>query len=405
MLGHLDESIYLGSVAIGANLLIFVYWIFSFLRMGTTGIIGRALGANNTQAIIEQLFCYLIVAFIIALTLVALQSVIFPIGVMLIAPSEGLSELALEYCQIRIFSAPAVLLTYVLIGWYIGLQNTRYPLLIVLSTNLVNIGLDYLFIVQFDWKTAGAAYATLIAEYTGLIIAVALIAAQRRKLPLPSPDWSSIFVFSKWKGIFTYNSDLFIRTSALLFAFNFFTAQGASQGNNVLAANAVLMQIVLLIAFGLDGYAHAAEAMVSKALGARKIRDFFNACASTTVMAFIIACAFTLFFILFKTPLTRIFTDIEPVRILVEQHYIWVCTLPLISIWCYMLDGILIGSGKTALLRNWMLIAVFCIYIPFWWLLKGYGNHGLWASFVLFNLFRSISLAGIFWQQSIRNNW
>ncbi len=405
MLGHLDESVYLGAAAVGTNILAFVYWIFAFLRMGTTSIIGRALGAKDHSSIIDQLFSYLIVAMFIALSLILSQNIILPFGVALVAPAGGLSDLALEYCQIRIFGAPAVLLTFVLIGWFIGLQNTRFPLAIVLTSNLVNIGLDYLFIVIFDWKTAGAAYATLLAEYLGLAIAIALAARQMGLLALPSPHWPSIFNIRKWKAIFVYNSDLFLRTCALLFAFNFFTAQGAAQGTDILAANAALMQIGLFIAFGLDGYAHAAEAMVSKALGAKNPQAFFDACKATTFWAFVIACGFTLFFILFKHPLVHLLTDIEQVRPIVNQYYIWVCLLPLVSVWCYMLDGIFIGSGKTTLLRNWMLLAVFGIYIPFSWIFRGYGNHGLWASFILFNLFRSASLAAVYWQQTFRNNW
>ncbi|WNO09183.1 MATE family efflux transporter [Teredinibacter sp. KSP-S5-2] len=405
MLGHLDNPQFLGAVAVGTNILAFVYWVFSFLRMGTTSIIGRALGAGNTQLISDQATNYGLFAMTIGLLLVLFQGVVLPLGVWLVVKDSAISEIALSYCQIRIIGAPAVMLTYVIVGLFIGLHNTKVPLLITVTANVTNIVLDYLFIVVLGKAAVGAAIATVVAEYLGLLIAVTLCLRHFRVLNLPKPRFEGIFAFQRWKDLIAYNRDLFIRTSALLFAFNFFTAQGAAQGADVLAANAVLMQLMLFVAFGLDGYAHAAEAMAAKALGQQNLEAFFRACWATLLSASVIAFGYTAFFIFSRNWLIALLTDIPSVTVLAKTYYLWIILIPLASVWCYLLDGIFIGAGKTGTMRNWMLIAVFGVFLPLWAVFGQDSNHGLWLSFVMFNFFRGASLAVSFLLMTKHNKW
>lgn len=405
MLGHLDNPQFLGAVAVGTNILAFVYWIFSFLRMGTTSIIGRAMGAGDNQLISDQAANYSLFAITIGLLLVLFQGLVLPIGVWLVAQDTAISEIALSYCQIRIIGAPAVMLTYVIVGLFIGLHNTKVPLLITVTANLTNIILDYLFIVVLGKAAIGAAIATVMAEYLGLFIALTLSFRHFRALNLPKPHAEGIFAFQRWKHLIAYNRDLFIRTSALLFAFNFFIAQGAAQGVDVLAANALLMQLMLFVAFGLDGYAHAAEAMAARALGQHNLEAFYQACWATLLSAIVIACGYTVFFVLSKNWLIALLTDIPTVTTLAKTYYLWIILIPLASVWCYLLDGIFIGAGKTGIMRNWMLIAVFGVFLPLWSWVGQNSNHGLWLSFVAFNFFRGASLAVLFLQITKGNKW
>jgi Na+-driven multidrug efflux pump len=231
MLGHLPDGIYLGAVAIGANIMALLFWMLAFLRMGTTSFVGRHYGSGDDDALLKHLGRSIGVALTMGLSLIALQWVLINLAVLLIAPNAELSQLAHQYCTIRIYGAPAVLLTYIAIGTLIGLQNTRLPLLIAVASNALNIGLDYLFIVRFNWLSAGAAYATLIAEYSACALAIYLcIRLLRRKLQQLS--WqqltNGLVDWPQWRKLLSLNSDLFIRTGALLFVFNFLPLKAAA---------------------------------------------------------------------------------------------------------------------------------------------------------------------------------
>ncbi len=408
MLGHLESALYLGAVAIGANIMAFLLWMFAFLRMGTTSFVGRTWGAGDLPQLQLQLSQSLVFAVTAGLLLIALQGVIVPIAIHLMAPDPEIAELAARYCHIRITAAPAAFVTFVVIGLLIGLQNTRLPLLITVIANSLNILLDYVFIVRFGWSSDGAAYATLIAECTGCIIAL-WAANKALKTTLGSalalPALAEILDLKGWSALLRLNRDLFIRTAMLLFIFNFFTAQGAQLGQNVLAANAILMQLMLFQSFGLDGYAHAAEAMGAKALGARQRGGFMRACAASTSAGLLLALGISLSLALGKFAIIDMFTSIKDVADTVSQHYGWLIALPLVSVWTYMLDGIFIGAGRTHTLLRTMLFSAFIIFFPLWWLTQSLGNHGLWMTFIIFNGARGASLAWSFYTLSVKSSW
>jgi len=408
MLGHLDNSVYLGAVAIGANILALLLWIFSFLRMGTTSVIGRARGANDYSRLVLYLGQSLALALTAGLLLMTLQWILVPLALWLINPPAELTELAASYSHIRLFAAPASLLTFVIVGLLIGLQNTRLPLIITLSANALNILLDYVFIVVFNWKSNGAAVATVIAEWVGCVIALSVgYHALRNELNnrFCWPDWSTFFDKTRWFELFKLNGDLFLRTTLLLLVFNFFTAQSAQFGPVELAANAVLMQLVLFQSFGLDGYAHAVEAMGAHTLGRRDTAAFLHACKVNFMAAFILSVIISLAFIVSKHLLVSLFTDLPDVSVAVHSYFMWVAIFPIVSVWTYIFDGIFIGAGKTRMMLITMLIATVGGFLPAWWLTSEAHNHGLWFSFLLLNGVRGAGLGWAFYTLTVRHRW
>ncbi len=404
MLGHHGSAMHLGAVAIGGNIIALVFWMFSFLRLGTTATVGQALGAKQPQREIASILQNGLIALSAGAVIITLQSLIIPFAVALMAADTELRILATEYASIRSAAAPAVFLNYVLLGWFIGRQNTLAPLVITVAANLLNVALDYWFIVNLERGSAGAAQASLFAEL--FACALALI--------LATPHFAHLFGTQKfrlrqikqgWQGTAQLNSHLIIRTTILLLVFNFFTAQGESLGSTVLAANALLMQLTLAVSFALDGYAHAVESLVAHAVGGKNRSQLLRASAAATFAALLIAIGLTLAFTLTGEGLIAALTDQVNTRTTAIQYLIWLQILPLASVWCYMLDGIFIGAAQSRLMRNYMLLASLGVFFPLWWLLKPWGNHGLWAAFVGFNLARGLSLGWAFYRITSGKTW
>jgi MATE family multidrug resistance protein len=404
ILGHLDSPGYLGAVAIGASVLSLLYWSFGFLRMGTTSLVARACGREDQDGARLLLAQSILLGALLGALLLALQALIIPLAVHLMNPTGEVAALARSYLHIRLFSAPATLINFALIGWFIGQQDTRGPLLILVATNLLNIILDWLLIVVLGLNSDGAALASVIAEYTGLALALWLVRSKLMQLGGRMP-WPHLGQVSAYLPLLQVNRHLFVRTLCLLGVFVFFTAQGARQGETILAANAILLQFLLLASHGLDGFAHAAEALTGKAIGSRNLREFFQVCRATTLWALIVALLMTLVFALGRPLLLPLFSNIDEVLALGYSYYLWVCLLPLIGVWAYQLDGIFLGSGKTAAMQYTMLIAVVLVFAPLWWLTRHWGNHGLWLSFSLFNLSRGLLMGACFGYYTCREKW
>ena len=399
ILGHLDSPSYLGAVAVGSSILTFVFWAFGFLRMGTTSLVARAFGRHDYGASTLLLLQSLILALILALLIFLLQGLFIPVALDLIGASTTVAILADSYSHIRIYSAPATLMNFALIGWFIGQQNTRAPLLIVVSQNLLNITLDFFLIMVLEMNSDGAALATVLAEYSGLLLGFFLV-WKAIKPQLATLDrnrlYRSLKHYSHYLELLQVNRHLFVRTASLLFTFAYFTAQGARQGDTTLAANALLFQLLLLISYGLDGFAHAAEAMVGKAVGAKSRTEFLAACKSTSLWALITALLFTSFFTLLQGQLLALFTNIPSVIGIAREYYIFIIALPILGVWGYQLDGIFIGAGKTKAMQNTMLLSVFVFFIPIWWIFWDYDNKGLWLAFCVFMLSRGLLLGAVF---------
>ncbi len=404
ILGHLDDSRYLGAVAIGSAVLTFAYWGFGFLRMGTTGLVARAMGAGDASAANRVLAQSAALAGVIAVSVILLHPLWLPLGLALMAPQAELLPLAQSYVTTRITAAPAVLITYAVVGWFIGRQNTRWPMLIVVATNLVNIVLDAVFIVGLGLASDGAALATATAEYGGCMLA--LWAAWRSRAFRYSADWAAVLRdWPAYRDLLRNNGQLFVRTVCLLASFAFFTAQSEKLGTHTLAANTLLLHLLMLAAYAMDGFAYAVEGLAGHHLGAGDLRGFYRSVRRCALWSGICALATTGLFALLHTPIFNLLTSIEAVRIALQSALGWLLLLPLLAAPSYLLDGVFVGSAKTRYMMTTMLFSAVVIYLPAWYLLRGWGNHGLWLAFTLFNASRGVGLAVSFLQLSRRGGW
>jgi MATE family multidrug resistance protein len=389
--GHLDSPVYLGAVAIGATIFGFLYTGMNFLRMGTTGIAAQRFGADDNDGLRVSLGQALLVSLLIAIALLALRVPLGRIALNLIGAEADVATYASQYFSIRIWSAPGTLANYVLIGWFLGLQNARVPLYIFLTINLTNIVLDLLFVLQFGMKVDGVALASVIAEYAGVVVGLAFAA---RALRQRVGQWplARLFNVRAYAAFFSVNANLFIRTMALMFAFAFVTAQGARLGGVILAANAVLMNLQNLTAFALDGFAHAAEALVGKAVGQQRRDVLEHSVRLALKWSLIFAIGFCLLYVVIGPALIRLLTDLPEVRSASLQFLPWLIVSPLVSVWSFLYDGVYVGATRARKMRDIMVISTFVIFLPAWFLLQGWGNHGLWLAFTLFMASRGIGM-------------
>jgi len=389
--GHLDSSIYLGAVAIGAMIFSFLYTGVNFLRMGTTGIAAQSFGADDNDGLRVSLGQALIVALLVAITLIVLQVPLGQLAMYLLGPDAETEVHALEYFSIRIWSAPGTLANYALIGWFIGLQNARVPLLIFLTINITNIILDLLFVIVLGMKVDGVALASVFAEYSGLLVGGAFAIAALRKRTGRWPV-QRLVNLSAYKAFFSVNANLFVRTMALMFTIGFVTAQGARLGGLILAANAVLMNFQNLTSFGLDGIAHAAEALVGKAIGQNRRDALEEAVRLTLKWSLIFALGFTAAFLITGQMIIGILTDLPDVREAAIRYLPWLIASPLVSVWCFLYDGVYVGATRAKEMRDIMIISTLFVFLPAWYFLQPLGNDGLWLAFLLFLAGRGIGM-------------
>ena len=389
--GHLESSAYLGAVAIGSTIFTFLYMGMNFLRMGTTGIAAQSYGAGDNDGLRVSLGQALIVSLAIAVLILLLQVPIGRVAIALLGGDRETQLHAATYFSIRVWSAPGTLANYALIGWFLGLQNARIPLLIFLTINITNIVLDLLFVIVLGMKVDGVALASVIAEYSGLLVgaAFAIDALRSRKGHWPLARLTKL---SAYKAFFSMNASLFVRSMALMFAFAWVTAQGARLGPAILAANAVLMNFQNLTALGLDGIAHAAEAMVGKAVGRKDKAALQHTVSLTLRWSVIFAAGFTVVYLVTGPLIVRILTDLPDVRATAMVYLPWLVASPLISVWCFLYDGVYVGMTRAREMRNIMLFSTFAVFLPAWYLTQPFGNHGLWFALLLFLASRGVGM-------------
>lgn len=401
ILGHLNDSQYLSAVAIGSSLLAVIYWGFNFLRMGTTGASAqcRHQPLANQGLLIKSLALALFIAGFLLLAATTISGV----GLELMNTPAGLHDLAASYLRIRLYSAPAVLCSYVIIGWHIGHQNTRWALLIALSSNILNIILDYFLIVVFELNSDGAAIASVISEYLGFFIALYSIRGSLQRLPQQGREFWQAGVAIR--SLLKTNSHLFLRTICLLLCFAFFTAQGAALGPTILAANAILLQLVLASAYGLDGFAHAAEALTGDAIAKNDRQGFIAVCKACASWCLLMVAIGSACLLLGQSYITALMTSIYAVHTATNHYYLWLVAMPMLSVASYLLDGIFIGAMRSKAMLYTMLLSAVGVFLPSWHLSQAWGNHGLWLSFCLFNLARGLSLGAVFIHYHRRQYW
>jgi MATE family multidrug resistance protein len=390
VMGRMGDPKYIGAVALGALIFTMVYWTFGFLRMGTTGLTAQAEGSGDGEEIRASLGRALLIAGGIGVALILLQ---WPIGLIAFALLDGGEEvetLARSYFDIRIWSAPAALANYAIAGWFIGLGRAKTALVLQVFLNLVNIVFNIWLALGLGWGVAGIAAGTLIAEVSAALLGLAL-AAQALKFYPGVWTRERLLDAARIARTIAVNRDIMIRTIVLLLSFAWFTAKSAEAGTVILAVNSILLQFVTACAFFLDGFALAAETLTGKAAGARNLRAFDRAAKLSTLWAAGISALLTLsLFVAGGAAIDFLTLDAE-VRETARLYLVWAALLPVLSVWCYQLDGIFIGATQSAEMRN-AALASSLLFLALWWLFLPYGNHGLWAALTGFNLMRAVSL-------------
>ena len=395
VLGHLDSANYMGAVAIGSIIIGVAVWACNFLRMGTTGFTAQALGRNDRPEIHAILLRSILFAQAIAFALIALQDVYASLAFYFINGTPEVNALARSYYDIRIWGLPASIANFAIVGWFLGLHNTRIPLVLLVVTNLLNMFLTVLFVLGLGWGVEGAALGSLISEYFSIALGSFFILREFKKYPAHSKLKSVIDTHAMWQ-MFRVNRDIFIRTLALEAVFFYMAAAGAEMGTDILAANAVLLNFLYLIANGLDGLAQAVEALVGRAIGARNRYEFNASIVVAGFWSLLMSIAYLLLFLLAGEWIVGLLTDIDSVRETAFTYLIWLVFLPLNGVWSYLLDGIFIGATRAGDMRNSMLMATIFGFVPAWLLLQGMGNHGLWLAFHVFMFIRALILGAVF---------
>jgi len=398
VIGHLDHAYYLGGATVGAMVITFITWLCGFLRMSTSGLAAQAFGAQDNQLGIIILARGILVASLVGFTLIVCQIFYLDGALFLAGGSEQVQFYARQYSDIRIWGLPAALANLVILGWLLGNHQAKTVMWLLIFTNLVNLALDLFFVLVLDWQVKGIARATLIAEYSGVILGIFVIVVKfneaiNRAFNVPKQVIKAVFEQNELFAYFKLNRDILIRTLCLELCFVFITFQGARLGDNAVAANAILMNFVLLISFGLDGIANAVEALVGKAKGARDYIALNTIVRISLFWTAIFALSYSLLFVFAGKIFVTWITDIDEVIAFTNQYLFWIMILPILGCWCYLFDGIYIGLMQAKAMRNSMVIATFAGFFPLWFILQDYGNHALWAALSLFLMARGVTLA------------
>jgi MATE family multidrug resistance protein len=390
VVGHLPNPSFIGAVAIGAMIFTFIFHGFNCLRMGTTGPTAQAQGTGDIGEVRAMLGRALFLAGTIGCAVVALQLPIAGFAFSAIDASSGVESLGREYFLIRVWAMPASLASFAFIGWFYGLHDSRIPLVLQLFTNAVNIALDFLFVFGFGWGVAGVAAATLIAEYLGFFLAIILVVRRLRALPV-GQNAARIFEPAQFRKMMVVNTDIFIRTMCVVSGFAVFMAQSARFGDVTLAANQVLYTFAHFMTFGLDAFAHAAEALVGEAVGRRDRDGFRRAVRGAFLWAALTAVGCAAVYAVFGSWIVSVLTTIPEVRAAAADYLLWVVVSPLIAVWAYTYDGVYLGATRTRILRNAMLLSFIPYMAVVFLLMPVIGNHALWLGLMVFLGCRAIA--------------
>lgn len=393
LMGHLDSPAYINAIGIGTAMFNMIYWGFGFLRMGTTGLTAQAFGNDNVVQQGNTLYRALLVAGVIALSLLLLQWPILKLSLSFFDATEESKRLAAEYFNIRIWAAPAALALYALNGWFLGLQRSTYVMTIAIVLNLTNVGLNFLFVLGLDMDVQGIALATVIAQYTGLLLALGFVLFKLRD-SLSTFQMKVVTEVQAFTEFFKVNADIFFRTICLVFTFTFFTARSGSFGPQEMAVDQLLLQLMHLLSYGIDGFATAAESLVGKYFGARNKEGYKKAIRYSFYWGMGLGAGYSVVYYFWGNSIIALLTDIDSVRQAAKPYMWWLIAMPLVNAVAFIWDGVYIGRTATKAMRNNMLLATFFIFLPAFLLAQGtIGNHALWLAMLLFMAARAIGLS------------
>ncbi len=402
LMGHLGSEVYIGAISLGSVIFNIIYWGFGFLRMSTSGFTAQAFGEKNQSEAITILIRALILTSVISFFILILQSPIAWGSFKLIGGSQEVETLAEEYFRIRVWAAPAALGLFVFSGWFLGMQNARYPMIIAILVNIVNILLSVFFVFGLKMKSDGVALGTAISQYAGLITAVVLLLKKYRHL-LPRITKAGIIDVEFMKDFFKVNSDIFIRTVCIIIVFTFFTSKSASMNDTILAVNSILLQFLMFFSFFIDGFAFAGEALVGKFIGAKQISHLKKVVKMLLYWGLGLAVAFTLIYLAGVNIIIKLLTSQPDVIETAQTFLFWVVLIPVASVGSFVWDGIYIGATASRPMRNSLLVSTFIVFAPVYYFLNPvWENHALWMGMLLFMFSRGVILS-ILYKKSILN--
>lgn len=391
VVGQLSNPAYIGGVAVGTILFNTMYWLLGFLRVSTSAFTAQAHGANNENLIILSFVRPLLMAAAAGTLFILFQEPIAHLTMNAINPSSEVKKYALAYIDIRIWGAPFALINYVILGWLIGLSRIKEAFYLQVLMNGLNIFLDLLFVHSFSWGVFGVAAATLIAEIMAVGIGVLLI-FKSNSLHFKIPPFKEVMDFDSFIQMLNVNRDLFIRTICLLIMFNLFTKLGASFGTEILAANAILIQVHYLMAYFFDGFANASSILTGRAIGSNDKKGYEKTVSISFAWSIYSAAFLTLVYFIVKDRLIGLFTQIQPVAELAMHYGNWLLLYPITACFGLVFYGVFTGATSAAPVRNSMIYSLISYVIVLFFSFSMYENHGLWFAFLVFSFGRSLFL-------------
>ncbi|WP_203362920.1 MATE family efflux transporter [Bacillus sp. REN10] len=393
-IGQLREPALIAAVAVATMIFNTILWLFGFLRMSTSAFVAQAVGAKKKE---EEWFAVsrpLLFAWIISFLVVVLQVPIEKAALALMNPGNEVAVYVSIYYGIRIWSIPISLTNYVLMGWLMGKGLVRKTVLLQIGLNMVNIGLNIWFVLGLNWGIQGVAWATVVAEMFALVIGLFFVKQQVSAERL-NVSWKKTFDVSALWNMLKMNRDLFIRTICLLFVFNVFTAKGADFGTDILAANAILLQVHFLMAAVFDGFANATSMFTGRAVGAKSNTLYRDILKKAANWSWISGGIVALLFYLLQQPLLQLFTNTDEIVMLAEKYAWWIVLFPLTAASGLIFFGIFTGATYVKPVRNSILQAAVLFFLVYILAIPPFGNHGLWCAFIIFSLSRSVFLVPV----------
>ncbi len=389
LMGHLSAK-HIGAVGIGSMVFNFIYWNFGFLRMGTTGLTAHAYGAQQKDQIVNTLVRSSLLAVAIAIMILIFHQPLGRFSSYLLNVSPDQNDMVWTYFTIRICAAPATMMIYGFKGWFFGMQNAIYPLIMTVAVNVLNIVLSAYLVIYLSWDIAGVAWGTVAAQYFGLALAIGLYFMKYRRFNAHI-IWHKILQADKVKEFFVLNRDLFLRTVCLTFAFGFFYSQSSKGGELVLAANIILQQFLNWMSYGVDGFAHASESLVGKYKGAQVEGKIKESIKYSFIWGGVLALGYASVYLIFGNQILYLFSSDIDVINFTSDFIIWIGILPLVAFLSYIWDGIYVGLGASRHMRNSMFIALAVYLLSFYFLINYLESHALWLALFIFLAVRALT--------------
>lgn len=395
LMGHLSVA-HLAALGVMSMVFLFLYGTFNFLRMGTTGMTAQAYGKEDNHAIAYTLYRALFLAFVSGILLILFQKPIEGVALYLMNTGESFYDLGSNYFSIRIYTAPAVFMLYVMMGWFFGMQNAIYPLVVTLLLNVTNIVCSYYFVYHLHWGIEGAAYGTLVSQYVALLLSFVLLL--KYKSSLVDFSLSKLLVRRELLRFFTVNRDIFVRTLALTFAFAFFYSQASKESEETLGVMILLLQFIVWFAYSLDGFANAAESLVGRYYGANEWREFSLAVRYSLYWSVGLAFVYMFFYLMAGESILTLYTNQQQLITNTMQFMPYIVMMPLLSFLAYIWDGIYIGMTATKSMMYSILLPLGAFIVLFYATKSINFTYSLWLSFLAFFMFRGLMQSVLFWK-------